>query len=118
MTRQNVIHDHAGSTGAIAGDESVRLSGMTSVQRLERIFALVGLRTGTFGRSVVIVNAGWVLDQSLIRALAGKLNTLLVADGGRSVALHVPAVRAAAAIEAFDAVRPPALTALTVVGSN
>ena len=69
MTGQNVIHDQSGPTGAIAGDGAARLWGMSSAQRLQRIFARVGLRTGDFGPSVVVVNAGWVFDESLIRAL-------------------------------------------------
>jgi len=118
LTGQNVIDDPTGPTGAVAGDGAARLWGMTSAQRLERIFARVGLAQGAFGSSVVIVNAGWVFDESLIRALSRKPNTVLVNDEGRSVALHVPAAKAAAAIAAFDADRPPALAGLTLLNAE
>ncbi len=118
MTGQNDEQAVPRPTGAIGGDGSARLWGMTSAQRLERIFARVGLRTGDFGPSVVVVHAGWVFDESLIRALAGKPNTGLVDDDGRSVALHVPAARARAAVAAFDADRPPALTGLTFLNAQ
>jgi phosphatidylglycerophosphate synthase len=118
LTGQNVIHDQPGATGAVAGDGAARLWGMTSAQRLERIFARVGLARGAFGPSVVIVNAGWVFDESLIRALSRKPNTVLVNDEGRSVALHVPAAKAAAAVAAFDADRPPALAGLTLLNAE
>ena len=118
MTGQNVIHDQPGPTGAVAGDGDARLWGMTSAQRLERIFARVGLARGAFGPSVVVANAGWVFDESLIRALSRKLNTVLVDDEGRSVALHVPAAKAAAAIAAFGAGRPPALAGLTLLNAE
>ena len=118
MTGQNVIHDQPGPTGAVAGDGAARLWGMTSAQRLERIFARVGLARGAFGPSVVVANAGWVFDESLIRALSRKLNTVLVDDEGRSVALHVPAAKAAAAIAAFGAGRPPALAGLTLLNAE
>ncbi len=118
MTGQNVSHDQSGPSGAVAGDGSARLWGMTSAQRLERIFARVGLRTGDFGPSVVVAHAGWVFDESLIRALSHKPNTGLVDDDGRSVALHVPAARAKAAIAAFDADRPPELKGLTLLNAQ
>ena len=113
-----MIHDQPGPTGAVAGDGDARLWGMTSAQRLERIFARVGLARGAFGPSVVVANAGWVFDESLIRALSRKLNTVLVDDEGRSVALHVPAAKAAAAIAAFGAGRPPALAGLTLLNAE
>ena len=113
-----MIHDQPGPTGAVAGDGAARLWGMTSAQRLERIFARVGLAPGAFGPSVVVANAGWVFDESLIRALSRKLNTVLVDDEGRSVALHVPAAKAAAAIAAFGAGRPPALAGLTLLNAE
>ena len=91
----------------------MRLWGMTSAQRLERIFPRVGLAKGTDGASVVAVDAGWVFDESLIRALAAKPNTALVDDDGRCVALHASPAKAQAAIEAFDAGTPPSLTGLS-----
>jgi phosphatidylglycerophosphate synthase len=118
LTGQNVSQAQARPSGSIAGEGEARLWGMTSAQRLERIFARVGLTSGEFGVSVVVANAGWVFDESLIRALAGKPNTVLVDDDGRSVALHVPAGRAKAAIEAFDAGKPPNLTGLTALNAQ
>ena len=66
----------------------------------------------------MVVHAGWVFDESLIRALSGKPNTALVDDDRRSVALHVPAASAKAAVAAFDADRSPSLTGLTLLNAQ
>ncbi len=115
MTGQNV--SQARPNGLIAGQGQARLWGMTSAERLQRIFARVGLDSGA-GASSVVVNAGWVFDESLIRALAGKPGAVLVDDDGRCVALHVPAPRAQAAAAAFDAGAPPDLSGLTKLNAQ
>lgn len=91
---------------------------MTSAQRLRRTFARAGLEDGESVASTVVANAGWVFDESLIRGLANKPNTVLTDGEGRCVALHVPAARATAAAAAFDADAPPDTTGLTKLNAE
>lgn len=76
---------------------------MTSADRLDRIFSRTGLtQLGSIGevtgeRSVVLVLADRVFDESLIKALAGRPDTLLIDADGLPVAAHV------ASSLAFDA---------------
>jgi phosphatidylglycerophosphate synthase len=85
-------------TAVTVGEASARIWGMTSAQRLSRIYARVGLAEATApsGQDVVVVDAGWVFDESLIRALAGRPNVALVDGEGRVVAYNLPRDRAAA----------------------
>ncbi len=69
---------------------------MTSAQRLSRTYGRVGLGEVTLEAAptsgdVVIVDAGWVFDESLIRALAGRPGVALVDESGRVVAANLPA---------------------------
>ncbi len=107
MTGQNHEQGAQRPAGVIAGAGDTRLWGMTSAQRLARTFARLWLQEGESVSSVIVANAGWVFDESLIRALADRPDTALVDDDGRCVALHAPAARAAAAAAAFDADAPP-----------
>ena len=113
MTVQNHEQGAGRPYGVIAGPGGARLWGMTSAQRLQRIFARVGLQDRESAGSAVVANAGWVFDEALIRALADRPNTALTDDDGRCVALHAPASRASAAAAAFDADAPPELKGLT-----
>jgi phosphatidylglycerophosphate synthase len=85
------------------GEATARIWGMTSAQRLSRIYRRVGLveATAPSGSDVVVVDAGWVFDESLIRALAGRSNVALVDDAGRVVAYNLPRDRAAAGMAAL-----------------
>ncbi|WP_421738317.1 CDP-alcohol phosphatidyltransferase family protein [Caulobacter sp.] len=71
---------------------------MTSAQRLSRIYGRVGLTEAAApsGSDAVVVNAGWVFDESLIRALAGRRGVALVDGEGRVVAYNLPRDRATA----------------------
>jgi hypothetical protein len=87
-------------TAVTVGEATARIWGMTSAQRLSRIYGRVGLAEATApsGQDVVVVDAGWVFDESLIRALAGRPNVALVDDAGRVVAYNLPRDRAAAGL--------------------
>jgi phosphatidylglycerophosphate synthase len=90
-------------TAVTVGEATARIWGMTSAQRLSRIYRRVGLveASAPSGSDVVVVDAGWVFDESLIRALAGRPNVALVDDAGRVVAYNLPRDRAAAGLEAL-----------------
>jgi phosphatidylglycerophosphate synthase len=89
------------------GQAQTRLWGMTSAERLSRIYRRLGLVEATAATAfvsgdVVVVDAGWVFDESLIKALAGRAGVALVDDAGRVVAVNVPAAQAAEAIVRLD----------------
>jgi phosphatidylglycerophosphate synthase len=90
-------------TAVTVGEATARIWGMTSAQRLSRIYGRVGLveATAPSGQDVVVVDAGWVFDESLIRALAGRPNVALVDGEGRVVAYNLPRDRAAAGLAAL-----------------
>jgi hypothetical protein len=75
------------------GRPATRLWGMTSAERLSRIYRRLGLveagRRPCSHGDVVVVDAGWVFDESLIKALAGREGVVLVDDAGRAVAVNV-----------------------------
>ncbi len=85
------------------GEAATRIWGMTSAQRLSRIYGRVGLTEAAApsGSDVVVVDAGWVFDESLIRALAGRRGVALVDGEGRVVAYNLPRDRAAAGMGAL-----------------
>jgi len=90
-------------TAVTVGEATARIWGMTSAQRLSRIYRRVGLAEATApsGQDVVVVDAGWVFDESLVRALAGRPNVALVDEAGRVVAYNLPRDRAAAGLAAL-----------------
>jgi phosphatidylglycerophosphate synthase len=90
-------------TAVTVGEATARIWGMTSAQRLSRIYGRVGLieATAPGGSEVVVVDAGWVFDESLIRALAGRPNVALIDGEGRVVAYNLPRDRATAGLAAL-----------------
>uniref|UniRef100_B0T2J0 CDP-alcohol phosphatidyltransferase n=1 Tax=Caulobacter sp. (strain K31) TaxID=366602 RepID=B0T2J0_CAUSK len=85
---------------------------MTSAERLSRIYRRLGLTEGAVATGqVVVVDAGWVFDESLIKALAGRPGVALVDEAGRVVAVNAPAAQAKAVAAAFDAERDPTAAA-------
>ena len=97
------------------GQASTRIWGMTSAQRLSRIYGRVGLsevttETAPADGDVVVVDAGWVFEESLIRALAGRPGVALVDETGRIVAANLP-VSAGADLSVIPA-NVPRLTAM------
>ena len=87
---------------ATVGASDTRVWGMTSQARLERTFQRLGLtRTDAAGASptagVLLAHAAWIFDESLIRSLAARPETVLTDEAGRPVAAHVSANEAIAA---------------------
>jgi phosphatidylglycerophosphate synthase len=55
------------------GASEARIWGMTSGERLSRIYRRIGVPEGAGeGGDTIAVHAGWVFDESLIKALAGR----------------------------------------------
>lgn len=96
---------------------------MSSAERLSRIYRRLGLLETPavdLSHAVVAVDAGWVFDESLIKALADREGAVLVDDAGRAVAVHAPADLAYAATEALNGGADPSgldprLTRLTAL---
>ncbi|HEY9236241.1 MULTISPECIES: CDP-alcohol phosphatidyltransferase family protein [Phenylobacterium] len=78
---------------------------MSPADRLERIYQRLGL--GASGapdpaRGVIVADAGWVFDESLIKALAERPDVILTDEAGTPVAMHgrgEPMARALARLE-------------------
>jgi len=85
------------------GQGPVRIWSMTSSERLVRIFARAGLdQLGTASdKSVLLARADHVFDESLIKALAARPDTLLIDADGAPAAVHVAANRLSEASEAL-----------------
>jgi phosphatidylglycerophosphate synthase len=105
-----------------AGRAETRLWGMTSAERLSRIYCRLGLREvasdAVLLDAVLVVDAGWVFDESLIKALAGRPGVALTDETGRVVALHATPSQAVAAVASLNAgedlaAAVPTLTRLT-----
>jgi phosphatidylglycerophosphate synthase len=100
----------AGPRALTVGESGARIWGMTSAERLSRIYRRLGLvetPAVDLSNAVIAVDAGWVFDESLIKALAGREGAVLVDDAGRAVAVHAPAELAYAASEALIAGQDP-----------
>jgi phosphatidylglycerophosphate synthase len=104
------------------GASQVRVWGMTSQARLARTFQRLGLASTDLASlpgdaaGVVLVHAGWIYDEAVIRALAERPDVALVDAAGRPVAAHVPAAQATAAAERLLAGKAlPGVAALTAI---
>jgi phosphatidylglycerophosphate synthase len=89
------------------GASDVRVWGMTPAQRLARTFKRLGLAETQIAEApadagLVLAHAAWVFDESLIRSLAARPETVLVDDAGRPVAVHVTGAQAAQAAALLD----------------
>jgi phosphatidylglycerophosphate synthase len=78
----------AAPTGRIVGEADSRIWGMTSAERLQRIFRRLGLDGAEVGGGVGRDHAGWVFDESLLKALAQRPGVVLVDDAGVAAAVH------------------------------
>ncbi|MES3027574.1 MAG: CDP-alcohol phosphatidyltransferase family protein [Pseudomonadota bacterium] len=126
MTKSSEATGKAGPSAIAVGVAEGRIWGMSSAERLQRIFRRLGLEehavAATDDQAVLAVDARWVFDEALIRALAQQPNVILIDDEGVPAAIHGAgeAMRAAlvrlAAGEDLAAVAPdyPRLTALEV----
>ena len=111
-----------GPQATAVGASDVRVWGMSSTARLQRIFDRLGLapQSPEGGSSVVLAHAGRVFDQALIKALADRPGAVLVDAAGDAVAAHADAASAkamAAALEAGKAVPGERLTAVELIGA-
>lgn len=114
------------TAGVVVGVSDVRVWGQTSTARLERTFGRQGLKVASLDSlnaddAVVLAHAGWVLDEALVRSLAGQLGAVLVDGDGRPVGACVPAAQAPAAAAALEAGRAPEsetiLDAVALIGA-
>lgn len=86
------------------GNSDVRVWGMTSQDRLARTCRRLGLTradpasTPRDAPGVLVVNAGWIFDEALIKALSEQPGAVLVDDAGRPVAAHVTGAQVPAAV--------------------
>jgi phosphatidylglycerophosphate synthase len=82
---------NGGPTAIVVGTAEGRIWGMSSAERLQRIFRRLGLPEndgGAAGGGVLAADARWVFDEALIRALAQQPNVVLVDDDGTPAAIH------------------------------
>lgn len=126
LTKSSEATGKAGPAAIVVGLAEGRIWGMSSAERLQRIFRRLGLQengaAASATQAVLAVDARWVFDEALIRALAQQPNVILVDDDGVPAAIHGQgeAMRAAlerlAAGEDLATVAPdyPRLTALEV----
>ena len=126
MTKSSEATGKAGPAAIVVGLAEGRIWGMSSAERLQRIFRRLGLQengaTASATQAVLAVDARWVFDEALIRALAQQPNVILVDDDGVPTAIHgqgevmAVALERLAAGEDIAAVAPdyPRLTALEV----
>ena len=88
--------------GVVVGEGGARIWGMTGAERLRRIFRRAGIAEASgpqvMSGGVVLARADWVLDESLITALAKTPGVALKTPEGKVLAAHVGATRAAAAV--------------------
>jgi len=123
LTTTTGASEQAAPFCAIIGAAESRVWGMTSSERLARTFRRVGLEPAgqeafDADRGMVVADAGWVFDESLIRALAGRPNVVLVDDDDVPAAVHasVNATQAAAELMIAAAVAtPPGYARLTAL---
>ena len=109
------------------GESQVRVWGMTSQQRLARTYGRLGLAAVDLAAlpadagEVMIVHAGWIYDEAVVRALAARPGVVLADEAGRPVAAHVPAAKAAKAAADLLAGKAPAglepVTAVDLAGA-
>ena len=126
LTKSSEATGKAGPAAIVVGLAEGRIWGMSSAERLQRIFRRLGLQENDAAtaraQAVLAVDARWVFDEALIRALAQQPNVILVDDDGVPAAIHGQgeAMRVAlerlAAGEDLATVAPdyPRLTALEV----
>jgi phosphatidylglycerophosphate synthase len=97
--------------GVAVGGAGARIWGMTSAERLQRIFRRIGLESADKGdagqRGLLAAHAGWVFDESLIRALASRPGVVLVDAEGAPAALHAVGPQAQAAANRLGAGEDP-----------
>jgi phosphatidylglycerophosphate synthase len=119
-------------SAATVGGADVRIWGMTPEARLARTFQRLDLPQIDLARTdaaqasadaeLVVAHAGWVFDESLIRSLAARPQTVLVDDAGRPVAAHVTSAEASQAVTMLESGQGgdsawPRVTAVELAGA-
>ena len=88
--------------GRVVGRGPTEIWGMSSEQRLRRIFARMGVADGGSADSHLLVRADFVSDEALIRDLAAAPRSVLTTEDGTAlVAAHAPASEIEAAEKAL-----------------
>ena len=85
--------------GRVVGRGPAKIWGMSSEQRLQRLFARIGIASeaGSAKSAAILVRADFVTDEALIRDLVAAPGTVLTTeDGGALVAAHAPSADVAA----------------------
>lgn len=110
--------------GCVVGDCPVRLWGLTSVERLRRIFARTGVaglvEPGTVppGADALCLRADYVYEDRTIEDLARRRDLVLQVEGREGpqpVAVHVPSQHVAAAVRLLQGeIRTPELPGVEV----
>ena len=103
------MNEEAKPALVLTGHGEGRIWGMTTAQRLRKLFARAGVKellnaqaAADAARPVIISRADAVLDPQLMAALVSRPGLILLADDGRPVAAHAPAGQARAAIDALE----------------
>jgi len=97
--------------GRVVGSSDVKIWGMTSAERIRRAFRRAGIAESIDGKPAdsaaqILVRADYVLDESLIRALAAAPGTILMTEDGRTpVAAHCDPETAAKLLPALSGER-------------
>lgn len=89
----------------MVGTGRARIWGMSPAERLERIYQRLGLAASGApdpARGVVVADAGWVFDESLIKALAERPDVVLTDEAGEPVAMHGRGEPMRKALEALE----------------
>ena len=107
LTKSSEATGKAGPAAIVVGLAEGRIWGMSSAERLQRIFRRLGLQengaTASATQAVLAVDARWVFDEALIRALAQQPNVILVDDDGVPAAIHGQGEAMAVALERLAA---------------
>ncbi|MFW2345878.1 MAG: CDP-alcohol phosphatidyltransferase family protein [Brevundimonas mediterranea] len=87
----------------VLGEGSARIWGMSSAERLGRIFARAGVSQGESAGSgtVVLARADHVFDEALIKAVIVRPDSVMIGAEGAPVAAHVREANADVAAEAL-----------------
>jgi phosphatidylglycerophosphate synthase len=84
---------------------AAKIWGMTGAERLRRMFVRAGLEPSAAPapvRAAVIARGDWVIDENLLKAVAQRPGTVLMAPGGVPVAAHARAGEGAEVARLLD----------------
>ena len=108
--------------GHVIGDTPEQVWGMTSAERLRRSLSRLGAAADAPSPTAVLLRAGYVLEERLVKALLQRPGVALIDAAGQPVGAHVPAEAAATVGAALatgalpDDFRGERLTAVALAG--